>query len=128
MPPLATCGIFLARGDFSLAAGALLLAVTNIIAIQFAASVVFYLSGFHGLVKGKTRSRGVLVGVAVSVAVLLAFSVVLTANLHRLIAAKIYHSAVRKVLKAQLVRCPGAYLADVRFSRTDTTTIVSALV
>ena len=40
VPPLATAGILLARADFLLG-GALLLAATNVIAIQFAFSAIF---------------------------------------------------------------------------------------
>ena len=52
VPPLASCGLLLARGDFDLAEGAFLLAVMNIVAIQSRASFVMWVSG---IAPGKLR-------------------------------------------------------------------------
>jgi uncharacterized hydrophobic protein (TIGR00271 family) len=128
VPPLSTCGMFLARGEFALSGGAFLLTLANIVGIQCACSVVFYLNGFRDITKGKKLSRGVLVEDLVSVAVLLVLGGVLTTNLHGLVAKELYERAVRNALKADLVHYPGAYLADVRLSRTDGSVIVRALV
>ena len=100
VPPLATCSLFLARGEFALSGGAFLLALANIVGIQFASSVVFYLNGFRYITKGKKLSRGVLVEDMVSVAVLLVLGDVLTATLHGLVTKELYERAVRNVLKA----------------------------
>ena len=128
VPPLSTCGMFLARGQFALSGGAFLLTLTNIVAIQFASSVVFYLNGFCHITKGKKQDRGVLVEDLVSVVLLLVLGAVLTANFHALVSKEIYETAIRKALKSAVVQHPGAYLADVRFSRTDGSVIVQALV
>jgi uncharacterized hydrophobic protein (TIGR00271 family) len=128
VPPLATCSLFVARGEAELAGEAFLLALTNIVAIQFAASAVFYLSGFRAVATGDKLSRGVLLKHAVSVAVLILLTVVLTLNLHKLVSTEQYQSAVRAALKADLAQYPGAYLAEVRYSNTDQQTIVRALV
>ena len=128
VPPLSTCGIFLARGEFALSGGAFLLTLANIVGIQFASSVVFYLNGFRYITKGDKVVRGVLVEDIVSVAVLLVLGGVLTATLHGLVAKELYERTVRNVLKADLVQYPGAYLANVRFSHTDKSIIVRALV
>ena len=61
VPPLATCGLFLVRGEFSLAAGAFLLAMANIVAIQFAASAVFFASGYHEIHQAYQGALGRLV-------------------------------------------------------------------
>jgi uncharacterized membrane protein len=128
VPPLATCGIFLARGDVAFAGEALLLAGANIVAIQFAASAIFFLCGFRKITNKDNRHRGVLVGHAVSGTVLLLLTCMLTAALHRLVAAEIYKSAARQVLKSDLRHYPGAYLANVRFSRAGDRMLVRALV
>ncbi len=47
VPPLAAGGILLARGEFELASGAVLLACTNMLAITLSSSVVFWLSGYR---------------------------------------------------------------------------------
>ncbi len=57
VPPLATAGILLARADFLLG-GALLLAATNVIAIQFAFSAIFWVSGYRR--PTSMRQEGVL--------------------------------------------------------------------
>lgn len=51
MPPLCTVGIGIALGNWNVAGGALLLFLTNAVTIAFAASMVFFLTGFspfHG--------------------------------------------------------------------------------
>jgi len=48
VPPLSSSGICLARGDYALALGSLLLAFTNIIGIQVAGSLVMWLGGYRG--------------------------------------------------------------------------------
>jgi len=48
VPPLSSSAICLARGEYSLASGAALLAFTNIVAIQVASSAVMWLGGFRG--------------------------------------------------------------------------------
>ena len=120
--------MLLARGDFALSGGAFLLALVNIVAIQFASSVVFYLNGFRNISKGKKLDRGVLVEEIVSVAVLLALAGILTVNLHRMVATELFKSSVRNTLKADLIQYPGAYLADVRLSRTNNGIVARALV
>ncbi len=57
VPPLAAAGILLARADFLLG-GALLLAATNVIAIQFAFSAIFWVSGYRR--PTSMRQEGVL--------------------------------------------------------------------
>ncbi len=47
VPPLSAAGILFARGEIDLAFGALLLVFTNMVAIQFASSVVLWLTGFR---------------------------------------------------------------------------------
>ena len=45
LPPLVTVGIFLGSGDYGLAASAFLLLVTNLICINLAGVIVFYIQG-----------------------------------------------------------------------------------
>ncbi|AWY19997.1 DUF389 domain-containing protein [Moraxella bovis] len=47
VPPLTASGILLSAGHFSLAMGALLLAITNMLAIQFTNALVLWLFGFR---------------------------------------------------------------------------------
>lgn len=50
VPPLATSGLALAVGDFTLAAGATLLFLTNMVAIVLAGAIVFWLVGVRPVV------------------------------------------------------------------------------
>jgi uncharacterized hydrophobic protein (TIGR00271 family) len=52
VPPLATIGLSLARSDFSSVGGAVLLFLSNLVAIVFAASILFIISNF----KSKTAA------------------------------------------------------------------------
>lgn len=49
VPPLSTCGICAAKGEFGLAAGALELFVANFAAIQLSMSVTMWFNGFRGI-------------------------------------------------------------------------------
>ena len=124
VPPLSTASMFLARGAFALSGGAFLLAFANIVGIQFACSVVFFLSGFREIAKRRMLDRAAFIENGVSIGALLILGVLLTANLHSAVAKELYESAVRSTLKAALLKYPGSYLADLRFSRdADATTI-----
>jgi len=56
VPPLCACGICLAHGLYAAGGGAFLLFFTNLVAIQSATSLVFWLSGFHRLVSVDRKS------------------------------------------------------------------------
>jgi uncharacterized hydrophobic protein (TIGR00271 family) len=128
VPPLAVCGLFLARGDLALSAGALLLALTNIVAIQVACSAVFFLCGFRRIT-GSTEPRWEsFLEKGVSITALLVLGAVLTANLHAMVSKLLYESAVRRTLRTDLTRYPGAFLADVRTIPDGNSTLVKALI
>ena len=128
VPPLTTCSLFLARGDFALAAGAFLLALTNIVAIQCAYSVVFFVYGFHGITARAARTWGAVVENGVSVVALGVLGLVMAANLHAMVGRELYENTVRQTLRADLTRHPEASLVDVRFRHTGERTLVYAVV
>ena len=80
VPPLATVGMTLGLGYWDLAWGALLLFMTNLIAIVFSAGLVFVAAGFgayrdeHGRKQAKIASIAVAIGVVVISIPLLAHS------------------------------------------------------
>lgn len=125
VPPLASSALCLARGDYRLAFGALLLAFTNIVAIQVACSLVMWLGGYRGRsekIQGSELKRNV-----VSVALLLILAVVLGIELRELIAKQLYEASVRRVLEKVSATHKGAYLADVRFRQVSGTNVVVAV-
>jgi uncharacterized hydrophobic protein (TIGR00271 family) len=127
VPPLASSAICLARGEYRLGAGALLLAFANIVGIQVASSVVMWLCGYRGqsLVRG-ARGR-LLKRSVVSVALFVALGVLLTLNLRRLIRNESYEASVRTALQVEAASHQGVYLADVRFRRETGQVVVIAV-
>lgn len=128
VPPLASGGILLARGEFRLALGALLLAFTNMVAIQFATSVVLWVTGFRGFTRRTGLSiREFVVRNAVSMIILLALSIILAANLQTVLARQLFESTTRGVLRQQIEASEGSYLTEARFDVDNGTTIVRAV-
>jgi uncharacterized membrane protein len=116
VPPLSSASVLIAHGETSLGLGALLLAFTNMVAIQFAFSSVLWLTGFRRL--SHTSGLSVLTFLrrnAVSLGILLLLSIVLTASLHRAIAQQLFETAVRTTLGQVIDHSMGSHLAEVRF-------------
>jgi uncharacterized hydrophobic protein (TIGR00271 family) len=116
VPPLSSSAICVARGEYRLGLGALLLAVANIVGIQVASSAVMWACGYRGETTGVPANSGFRKNI-LSVAVLCALAVLLTFSLRRGITNQVYESAVRKILKDQGAEHKGAYLAEVRFQQ-----------
>lgn len=80
VPPLATCGIMLAHGHYSLSANAFILFFTNLVTIQAAASAVFWFYGLHTNVKKEQsliemcRRNGISLGILAALGVFLAIT------------------------------------------------------
>jgi len=98
VPPLAAVGITAGVGERDLAMGALLLFVTNLLAIIFAAGVTFSLAGFGAYRSARVRAEGLLAG-AVIVALLIIIAVPLAYN-----AVETYGLSDRNRLAADTVR------------------------
>lgn len=125
VPPLSSSAICLARGEYSLAGGALLLAFTNMVAIQVAGSIVMWLGGYRGI--EPHRADSALKRNLFSLALLCALAVVLSFQLRRVVTDEVYKASVRKVLVSAAATHKGAYLADVRFQKVAGRTLVVAL-
>jgi len=129
VPPLASAGILAARGNFELSRSALILVLTNMVAIQFAASVVLWLNGFRGF----TRTGGLQLGSflqrnLVSILSLAVLAVILTANLHQVISRQLFETSVRGILEREINAVPGDRLALIKIERTRDVTMVRAVV
>jgi uncharacterized hydrophobic protein (TIGR00271 family) len=125
VPPLSSSAICLARGEYSLAFGALLLTFTNIVAIQVACSAVMWFGGYRGIVPqlpGSELKRNLL-----SLIVLCSLAVVLGIQLRQTVSSEVYKASVRKVLDTAAATHKGAYLADMRFQRNSRQTVVLAI-
>lgn len=129
VPPLAAAGILFARANFAMARGALLLALTNVAAIQVAFSAVFWAGGYRRPIASGQQGflaflRRDLLGVAV-VAVLAA---VLGLQLHDTIRTALFESGVRSALRQHLSGVSGFNLAGVHVAREADGTIVRAVI
>jgi uncharacterized hydrophobic protein (TIGR00271 family) len=127
VPPLASSAICLAHGEFLLSAGAFLLSFANMVGIQVASSVVMWLNGYRGQ-EAADRAAGRLVKRSmVSVIILVALGLLLTANLRQLVRNELFEASVRSALQNEAGTHQGAYLADVRFRRDTGRVIVTAV-
>ena len=118
VPPLAATGILLARGDLDMAWNAFVLALTNVIAIQFAFSVVLWFNGFRGL--RRIAGHGVVEFLRrdfFDVIILCALAAVLGLRLHYVIRTALFEAQVRHFLKEEAGQVSGAYVDAVRFER-----------
>ncbi len=125
VPPLASSGICLAHGDYGLAWGALLLAITNIVAIQVAGSLVMWLAGYRGSRAGAHFSA--LKRNLLSVVVLFALAIFLSHQLQALISKQIYEASVRKILTSAAKDHGGSNLVETMFQDKGRSTIVVAV-
>src|SRR5271165_4931293 len=115
VPPLATCGILLARGLPEAATGAFLLFLANFSAIAFGAMVVFLLAGYRPARTEKLQK--VIVPRLVSVVLLLGLAVHLFGTLLRTSAQVTLQSNIQRVLAQEIAGVSGARLADVKLVR-----------
>lgn len=129
VPPLSSAGILLARGEVSLALGALELGVVNLVAIQFSASVVLWLTGFRRV----TRTSGqpitkFLKQNLLSIVILVVLSVSLSVNSRHTIAKQLFETKTRFTLQQEIDSSLGSHLVGVRFEKASGKTIVRAVV
>ncbi len=129
VPPLSSASILLARGEFGLALGALELFVVNLVAIQFSASVVLWLTGFRRI----TRTSGqpvtkFLKQNLLSIIILVALAVSFSVNSRHTIAKQLFESKTRHTLQQVIDSSPGSHLVVVRFENLPGEIIVRAVV
>jgi uncharacterized hydrophobic protein (TIGR00271 family) len=115
VPPLCAANILFARGEIALGSGAVLLTFTNIVAIQFASSAVFWVTGYRKI----SRTNGLsfitfLRSNVVSIAILCLLAFVLTDSLHKILARKLYESSTQFVLQREIDEAAGSHLVEVR--------------
>ncbi len=129
VPPLCTCGIFLARGETDLALGGFMLAFANMVAIQVAASVVLWMTGYHRVLRLDHPSNvRVLLRQGVSLFILAILMVTLVVQTHHAVRNSLLQSGIRDRLVAVLQEFPGVHLATLHVSRASGTPVIHATV
>lgn len=104
VPPLVASGILLAHWDLRLSANAMLLAFTNIIAIQISSSLVLWIAGFRRGSDEEVQSNVIefIKRNFVSLLFLLVLGVYLTANFLHMIQKQIYETKARTTIISTL--------------------------
>lgn len=124
MPPLAACGIFLAHGSLSLAAGSMLEFLANFIGIQFTASVIFWLHGFKSDIDDHVNVAQIFKKNIVSISMIFVLAIVLSMNLKHILDRQRFEQNVKVAIRTDLAKMPGTDLADIQISRSSVVTAI----
>ncbi len=125
VPPLATVGITLELGRYDLARGAMLLYATNLFAIVLVSAVVLLLSGFVPLARISHVSRGLAVGMAVTVLVVAVTALPLAQSSIAVARHQTALSSVEQAVQRWLVDNPGLAVENVALDGSKVTLTLS---
>lgn len=130
VPPLAASGILLANGEIQLGLGALLLAATNILAIQFTNALVLWVLGFRRLVDDDYKSSTYLTFLqrnAVTLLLLGGLGAYLTINLQTNAKQQVFESSVKEAINNYFID-QGNVLTNTQFDTSEENQVVRAIV
>ncbi len=128
VPPLAAAGLLLARGAFALSGGALLIMLTNVIAIEFAFSAVFWISGYHRM--AAANEKGFVTFLRryfLSLFIMLVLALVLGVQFKQTVSRTLFESKVRNALLEHFTPETGFYLAEIRFAYPKGAMVIKAV-
>ncbi|MGM8884992.1 TIGR00341 family protein [Psychrobacter sp. 1U2] len=130
VPPLAASGILFAHSETQLGLGALLLAITNIIAIQFTNALVLWLLGFRRLVDDDYKSKTYLTFLrrnAVTLLLLAGLGTYLTINLQTNAKQQVFESSTKEAINNYFID-KGNVLTNTQFDTSDENQVVRAVI
>lgn len=130
VPPLAASGILFANGEMQLGLGALLLAITNIIAIQFTNALVLWLLGFRRLVDDDYKSNTFLTFCRRNIVTLILLGVLgsyLSINLQTNAKQQTFESSVKETINSYFLD-KGNVLTNTQFDTADENKVVRAII
>lgn len=130
VPPLAASGILFANGEMQLGFGALLLAVTNIIAIQFTNALVLWILGFRRLTDEDYQSNTYLTFLqrnAITILLLGGLGTYLTINLQTNAKQQEFENNVKEAISSYFID-QGNVLTNTQFDTVDNNQIVRAVI
>jgi uncharacterized hydrophobic protein (TIGR00271 family) len=120
VPPLCAANILFARGEFALGGGALLLTFTNIVAIQFSSSIVFWIAGFRKISHAKGLSfLGFVKSNLVSIVILCVLAVILTQKVQEILARKVFETKTESILQTKINSSSSYLIPPIRFIESD---------
>ena len=130
VPPLAASGILFANGEMQMGLGALLLALTNIIAIQFTNALVLWLLGFRRLVDDDYKSSTYWTFLrrnAVTLLLLGGLGAYLTINLQTNAKQQGFESSVKETINSYFSD-KGNVLTNTQFDKDTSHQVVRAVI
>jgi len=130
VPPLAASGILFANGEMQMGLGALLLALTNIIAIQFTNALVLWLLGFRRLVDDDYKSSTYWTFLRRNAVTLLLLGVLgtyLTINLQTNAKQQGFESSVKETINSYFSD-KGNVLTNTQFDKDPSHQVVRAVI
>lgn len=130
VPPLAASGILFANGEMQMGLGALLLALTNIIAIQFTNALVLWLLGFRRLVDDDYKSSTYWTFLRRNAVTLLLLGVLgtyLTINLQTNAKQQGFESSVKETINSYFSD-KGNVLTNTQFDKDTSHQVVRAVI
>lgn len=130
VPPLAASGVLFANGELQLGFGAALLALTNIIAIQFTNAMVLWFLGFRRLVEDDYKSKTYLTFLrrnAVTLLLLIGLGIYLTINLNTNAKQQTFENNVKETINSYF-ESKGNVLTNTQFDRANGNEIVRAII
>jgi len=130
VPPLAASGILFANGEMTLGLGAALLALTNIIAIQFTNAMVLWFLGFRRLVADDYKSSTYLTFFrrnAVALLLLIGLGIYLTINLNISAKQQTFENNVKGTINSHFMD-KGNVLTNTQFEKVGDYQTVRAVI
>lgn len=115
VPPLAACGICLSLQEWNLAGGAFLLFFVNFLAIELAASTVYWFYGLVELPDQDIKSiKAFLRRFWLSLTILVFVAVFMTKSLQQIAANRTLSESLKKTITEQVAANTGARVSDIR--------------
>jgi uncharacterized hydrophobic protein (TIGR00271 family) len=128
VPPLASASILLSRGEVTLSMGAFLLAFSNMVAIQFAASAILWFNRVQNASKmGVFELRKFLRRNAATICILIILGIILSSNLQQVVTKELFEDSTTAILEKEISSSLGSYLVEATFEKNSNTTIVRAV-
>lgn len=129
VPPLASASILLSRGEITLSMGAFLLAFINMVAIQFAASVILWFNRVQNARKmGVFELRKFLRRNAATICMLILLGIILSANLQKAVKEELFEDSTKAIMENEMSSFSGTYLIETTFEEKSDVTIVRAVI
>lgn len=132
VPPLTASGILLSAGHWELAMGALLLAITNMLAIQFTNALVLWFAGFRRVLDDETDNKWGQAGTFLkrNSAVLLLLIIIgayLSVNFKHTMNQQNFERQTTELIEKHIEQ-QANYLLSTSFTQENKTTIVRAVI